>query len=191
MWGPVHTRRSLLRHQPAGEVDLRCVDPRGTAALTAHLAAVFLCGAFSSSASRLPTYQLRERTDFLASPPPTNPLGFSATPRLKGINVQSLTQAWDHFNVKLVSCLSDNTDLTGFPPPLARLICCRWTGFNLNEPADILLFLRIRPFFLSSYFFTTQLAEESELNALKDHHKAKEETITLRSLAYIRTPLCA
>lgn len=88
---------------------------------TAHLAAVFLCGAYSSAAL---TYQLQEWTDFLATPPLTKPLLFLHCSSVEGISVQSLNQAWNRFNLKLVLPSELQQRFGGFFS-LARLICCR------------------------------------------------------------------
>lgn len=131
------------------------------------------------------TYQ--EWTDFLAPQPPTNPL-FLQHWSISGTNNQSLNSNLGSFffftfQAGLLRERQHRIESFFFTRE-TYLEPFDQTGFNLNEPADILLFLKIRPFFLlfpfPSLLFHQCCRDWLSTANRKDHHKPKEETITRR-----------
>lgn len=146
LWQPVHTRRCVLRHQLASKVDLRRVDERHRSTRHWSRRAFSMWGVQLSSVGS--TYQLQEWIDFLA-PQPRQTHCFSNTGRFQGQTSRVWIQTWAYFFISswfvvratTQNCIRFFTRETYLEP-------FDQTGFNLNEPADILLFLKIRPFFL-------------------------------------------
>lgn len=112
LWEPVHTRRCVLRHQLADEVDLRRADRTAPSTHHGSRRDVSMWGVQLSSVAS--TYQLRERIDFLAPQPRTNPL-FLQHWSISATNNQSLNlNLGTFFRFRLVCCENDNTELCPF-----------------------------------------------------------------------------